>query len=124
MHEPNFIGKNLTGGIPAGITVDQLTADIEMLLKGEHTTAEELRLVCIAIENVTIALAELETLVGNHLPHKTRGSCNGLDILGKNSLLNMLFNIQSSAVSFTGGIDLVRKRVDKILKGKEQQLLF
>lgn len=124
MSEPDFTGKRVTGGVPAGITVDQLTADVEMLLKNEHTTAEELRLICTAIENVKKALSELENLADAHLPRKTSGSCNGLSVVGKNSFLIMLFNIQDSAVSFTGGVDLVRKRVEKILKGKEQQMLF
>jgi hypothetical protein len=102
--------------IPSGIPADQLADDIEMLLKGEHTTAEELRSICNAIEATTNALSDLDKLVKKHLPHKTAGSCHGLGVIGKNNLLSMLFDIQSSSIQFCGRINQVNNRVDNILK--------
>ena len=116
--------KRLDGGVPAGITLEGLKADIEMLLEGENTDLPELRSICNAIESVNSELANLYGLIDKHLPYKTNGNCNDLSVVGKNRLLEMLFTIQDSQVSFSCGIEQVRRATEKILKGKEQTNLF
>lgn len=116
--------SRLHGGEPSGIQLEPLIADIDMLLDGEHTNANELRAICTAIDSVNRELSVLYSLIEKHMPHRTSGSCNGLSVVGKNRLLGMLFTIQESSLSFGFGIKKVKAATERILQGKEQQSLF
>ena len=104
-----------------GITEDNLTADIEMLIDQGHTTGPELRKMCNAIDELGQAIHKLDGTIEKHMPHRTSGGCNGLGVVGHNRLLTLFFSIQDSAIDFQSGTEIVLKRVDKILTGKEQQ---
>lgn len=119
-----MFGNSIQAGVPAGITRNELTHDIEMLLNHSHTDLPELRAICNAVTKVDTEINGLYELIEKHLPHKTNGGCNGLGIPGKNRLLDMLFAIQDTSVEFQGGVDQVRRSCEKILHGKEQQVLF
>jgi len=109
--------------IPAGITIDKLSSDIEMLLNDGHIDMSVLIEWAEKIDAVTLALTDLADLTENHLPHKTDGHCNGLNIHG-NSLLSMIMDIHYTQSNFVDEIQKIKTRVLKILSGKEQFGLF
>lgn len=119
------LGKWFTsihGGIVyTGINVNELEDDIQMLLYKQAMSEADLVELCRRLEKTKLAVDDLYEHIERLLPHKTNGSSHGLGLLGQNRLLSMLFNIQYTKISFTGGIEIVRKRVLAILKRREKE---
>ena len=119
------LGKWLTtihGGIVyTGITIDELDADLNMLLSNRVMSEADLVELCYRLEKTKKAVSDLYDHIEHILPHKTKGQCHKLKVLGRNSLLTMLLRINETRMSFNGGIDIVRKRVLAILKRREKE---
>lgn len=109
---------------PHGAKVDQMKADLEMLLDNAHVSAKEIKAICKSLENVDIALEQLYEHTEKFMMHKTAGHCFGLRSVGRNSLLSMLMSIQDSQITFSQGIRYTIRRIRKVLSGKDQQDLF
>lgn len=110
-------------GVPVPIKIDQLKADLDMLIDNGHLDIPTLIEWSNRIDAVTNELTALYELVEVHMPHKTNGASNDLKI-GRNSLLSMIFDIHSTQTQFIDGISKIKKRVVKILSGKEQMSLL
>ncbi len=116
-------GEVQSGVTHTGISNNELETDIQMLLESDHVDLPDLRALCSAITDTTKSLESLYALIEKHMMHKTNGSCHGLDILGNNRLLSMFFN-SGTTMEFNGGIENVKRKVERILAGKEQAALF
>ena len=111
---------NINCGVPAGITKDQLYSDIKMLLDNGYVDIKTLTNWAEKIDAVTLALSDLDSLTGKHMPEKTSGHCHDLQITGKNDLLTMIMNISYSQSQFVGEVQQVKTRVLKILSERER----
>lgn len=106
-----------------GIGYEELDRDLQTLLSNGLTTPEELRQINKNIEAAEKAIRELYLSIEKFMTHKNNGK-GKLNVVGQNRLLSFFMDIMCSEQDFSGGMRVVRTRVEKILAGKEQQQLF
>ncbi|MDO6804105.1 hypothetical protein Q4595_16785, partial [Wenyingzhuangia sp. 1_MG-2023] len=110
-------GQAISSGlVHTGISADQVDQDVDTLIDGAVASEAQMISICRQIQEVRDALEGLQHQISHMLPHHHNLP---LPITG-NRLLQMLADIMCSQWEFSGGIDVVRKRIMANLRRREK----